>query len=101
MKSEYDSSLLSLYKIAVSSSKQFPQVIKTLLEQSKQHDDTIHKTCFLYFYELMGIKGSDRESLDTLFQFQKSAKKELTKAQLDKIKFNAYSFALNAPGPKI
>lgn len=81
----------------------FSQVVKTLLtkKQSSVEDkiETLHRTCFLYFFQLLGIKEDDEGTLDTLFGFLKSNKKELTKAQMDLIKFDAQAFTFNAPGP--
>ena len=81
----------------------FSQVVKTLLtkKQSSVEDkiETLHRTCFLYFFQLLGIKEDDEATLDTLFGFLKSNKKELTKAQMDSIKFDAQFFTFNAPGP--
>ena len=71
----------------------FSQVVKTLLtkKQSSVEDklETLHRTCFLYFFQLLGIKEDEEETLDTLFGFLKSNKKELTKSQMDLIKFDA------------
>ena len=70
---------------------------------------TLLQTCFLYFFQLLGIEEDDMSSMEILFGYLKTAKRqsvvvskprELTKAQMDKIKFNGDLFALNVPGPK-
>lgn len=51
------------------------------------------KTCFLYFFQLVGIKYDDTESLEILFAYlvtkkSKGGQKEMSKSELGKISFD-------------
>ena len=91
--SGFDTKLVSLYKIAEQSPKMFQQVVKSLLTKKQSSIEAkieiLHRTCFLYFFQLLGIKEDELQTLETLFNFMKSAKKELTRTQMDLIKFDA------------
>jgi len=67
---------------------------QTASAESPEQAQTLLRTCFLYFFELMGITEDDGQSLDILFAHlaAKSGNvgkpKELTKSQMDKIHSN-------------
>ena len=108
--SAYDSKIKSFYKIAESGPNMFQTEIKKILTKSQlsaaDKAATLHKSCFLYFFQLLGIKeeGNDNKKLlDTLFAYLKSGKvknrDDLTKEQLALIKFDAEAFTFSAvPG---
>ena len=60
--------------------------VKLLLDQrgssSEQADQLqiLLKTCFLYFFRLIGIKEDDKASLDILFEFLNAPKRRATAA---------------------
>lgn len=67
---------------------------QTASSESPEQAQTLLRTCFLYFFELMGITEDDKQSLDIVFAHlaAKSGNvgksKELTKSQMDKIQSN-------------
>lgn len=59
------------------------------------------KTCFLYFYELVGIKESDTDSIEILMAHLTAKtstikEKEIPKTKLDKISFNLDAFTFTS-----
>ena len=77
-RSAYDPSIISLYKIAEQRPKMFQKAVKSLLTPSNESSDqmqTLLQTCFLYFFQLLGIKEDDMASMDILFGHLKTAKR--------------------------
>lgn len=79
---------------------------KTQSGESPEQVQTLLRTCFLYFFQLVGIDADDTKSLEILFGYL-SAKnsnvgkqKELTKAQLSQINFNLDKIAFMTKSSK-
>lgn len=95
----FDPTIVSIYAIAEQRPQLIKQAVDSLLDrtqssESPEQAQTLLRTCFLYFFQLVGIEETDAKSLEILFGFL-SAKnsnvgkqKELTKAQIGQISFN-------------
>ena len=70
----FDPSLISLYDIAQQRPQMIKQAVDSLLtktgnSESPEQVQTLLRTCFLYFFQLVGIEASDTKSLEHLFGF--------------------------------
>lgn len=104
MHSAFDSNLISLFNIAEQQPKMFSEVVKVLLLDSDKSNEKLQvllKTCFLYFFQLLGISEDDKVSLNALFaQLEGKKQGEMTKDQISKLDFDATCFAFNGPNIK-